>query len=99
MYAYLQPTYPPSCKPQLTLIFFSPQRNALLPSTSTARREFEDILNALLELSELDEELGGLALELQDSLELAATRAVVKGVLNDSCNWVSTIDVWYASHS
>ena len=41
-----------------------------------------------MELSELEEELDGLALELQDSLELAASRAVLKGVLQESCNWV-----------
>ena len=56
------------------------------------------MLQALLELSELDEELGSLASELQDSLELAATRAVVKGVLKDSCNWVSAGTQMYGMH-
>ena len=67
------------------------QLRVLLPLSSTpsnAYSKFLDLLHALVELSELEEELDGLALELQDSLELAATRAVLKGVLQESCNWV-----------
>ena len=59
-----------------------------IPTNVHAQEQFLDLLNALVELSELEEELDGLALELQDSLELAATRAVLNGVLQESCNWV-----------